>query len=298
MLQDCNQNRFSRMKPVSGNSVQRRPQPSHQRLSGGIPINIVFGFLVSADQFRTLQESTPAVSQSSVQNEDRLIDPRSTRLSRLQAARRADDQETSRNEGIFNTVPIFSDEQGIVNSGDCVEPVSYGLNPTFFSHSLSACPPNILESQSGGNVNYELETGVKDDALYYGDVYDVACIIESCNKRISTAGQEWSAGRPGNRPIGARNATRNSDMCLGPYATCSAVQPHTGHNTHEHEASSRLPCREDQSTSQPTASSSRRSTAAEDRASTATVALHPRRPPYCARTQDEDVHVWTSIVSR
>ena len=54
---------------------------------------------------------------------------------------------------------------------------------------------------------------------------------------------------------------------------------------------------QDQYTSQPTASSSGR-LAAEDRTSPATVALHPHRPPYFCGRQDEDVHVWTSIVSR
>ena len=131
-----------------------------------------------------------------------------------------------------------------------------GLQPTFFSHSLSAYPPDILESQSGGNVHYELETGdVNDDALYIDDLNEVACTNDNlCNKRISTAGQEWSAGRPGNRPIGAKTATHNSEMCLGPYATRNAVQPHTGHNTYEVETSiiKKTPTSEDQSTSQPT----------------------------------------------
>ena len=116
------------------------------------------------------------MSTSRVQREERLIDPRSTRLSRQQAATRTDDQGTLPNGGIFNTVLVFNDEQGIVNNGDCVEPVSYGLHSTFFSHSLSAWPPDILESQSGGNVHYELETSaIKDDALYYGDVYVPGC---------------------------------------------------------------------------------------------------------------------------
>ena len=186
-----------------------------------------------------------------------------------------------------------------MNSGDCVEPVSFGLQPTFFSQSLSAYPPNILELQSGGNVHYELEAGVVvDDALYSTDLNEVACTNEICNKRISNAGQEWSVGRPGNRPIGARTVARKSEMCLGPYTTHSVVQPHTGHNTHEEEQlSSRRPHKEDQSTSQPTASSSRRSTAAEDRTSPVTVVLHPCRPPYFTRGENEDVHVWTSIVS-
>ena len=164
------------MKPVSGNSAQRRPQSSHRRPSGEIPASAVFGFPVSENQFNILQYTEPAVSQSRVQREDGLIDPRTTRLSRLQAARRADDQETLAIRGIFNTVPTFSDEQGIVTSGSRVDPVSSGLHPTFFHSYFSASPPDILESQSGGNVQNLLESGVVvDDALYYGDVNDVAC---------------------------------------------------------------------------------------------------------------------------
>ena len=241
----------------------------------------MYGFPVSKNQFRVLQSSESAVSQSSVQIEDRLIDPRSTRLSRLQAARRFEDQETSTNGGIFNTIPVINDEQGILTNEEIVELVSSRHHPTFFSHSLSACPPDILEAQSGGNVHYKLEIGVvNDDALYVGNVNDVACTIEPCSKRISTGGQKWSAGRLGNRPIGARIAARNSEICLGSYATRSVVQPRTGYNTREEEqASSRRPRKGDQSTSQPTASSSGRP-AAEDRASPATVALHPLKPPY------------------
>ena len=98
------------MKPVSGNSAQRRPQPSHRCPSEEIPASAVFGFPVSENQFNVLQYTELAVSQSRVQREDGLIDPRTTRLSRLQAARRADDQETLLDGGIFNTEPVISDE--------------------------------------------------------------------------------------------------------------------------------------------------------------------------------------------
>ena len=88
--------------------------------------------------------------------------------------------------------------------------------------------------------------------------------------------------------------------CSGPYGTASQQPHHTGHNTREEtvtaSSATRRPRHED-STSQPTASSSGRP-AAEDRASPATVALHPRRPPYFCGGLDEDVYVWTSIVSR
>ena len=286
------------MESTSSSAAQRRPNPSNRRPSEGNPASAVFGFPVSENQFRLLQNSKTAESTSQVQREEGLMDPRSTRLSRLQAATRTDDQGTLSHGGIFNIEPVISDEQGIINSGECVEPVSSRLQPTFFHSYFSASPPDILESRSGGNVHYKLEHGaVNDDALYYGDLNEVAFTIENCNKRISCAGPEWSAGRPGNRPIGARDAARNSETCLGPYATRSSVQPYTGHNTREHEASSRRPRKEDQSTSQPTASSSGRP-AVEDCVSPATVALHPRRPPYFAGGFDEGVYVWTSIVSR
>ena len=55
--------------------------------------------------------------------------------------------------------------------------------------------------------------------------------------------------------------------------------------------------RHEDSIGQHNASSSRRP-AAKDRASPATVALHRRRPTYFCGGQDEDVHVWMSIVSR
>ena len=72
----------------------------------------MFGFLVSVNQFQSLEESTSPVSQSSVQIEDRLIDPRSTRLARQQAAKRDAEQgslETLSSGGIFDTVSLVRD---------------------------------------------------------------------------------------------------------------------------------------------------------------------------------------------
>ena len=68
-----------------------------------------------------------------------------------------------------------------------------------------------------------------------------------CIKKISVARQEWLAGRLGNKPLGARDTTRNIETCLGTYATYAIVQPHrTGHNTREEQqASSRRPQEED-----------------------------------------------------
>ena len=118
-------------------------------------------------------------------------------------------------------------------------------------------------------------------------------------------GRIGSAGRPGIRPFGASSAACPSPItaCLGPYGT-AYVQPHyTGPNTHEetsvhwHHRLQDYPDVKIQAPSQLNASSSGRP-AAEDRASPATVALHLRRPPYFYGGLDEDVYVWTSIVSR
>ena len=154
-----------------------------------------------------------------------------------------------------------------------MEPVASGIHHSFFSHSLSVSAPDILDSQSGGIVQNLLEPGaMSDDALYISDVNDVACMNEPCNKRISYAGPERSAGRPGHtptrrelacekniedscagqdgsagqpgiRPFGASSAACSSSLmaCLGPYGTTARQPHHTGPNTREEkfEASSR-----------------------------------------------------------
>ena len=81
-----------------------------------------------------------------------------------------------------------------------------------------------------------------------------------------------------------------------------APQHYMGHNTREEQSvtlttSSPTGLPRHYSTSQPTASISG-GHAANDRASPAKVALHPRRPLYLCGGLDEDVHVWTSIVDR
>ena len=62
------------MKPVNGNSAQRRIQSSRQHPSEEIPTNAVFGFPVSVNQFNVLQTSESAVSISREQIQDRLVD--------------------------------------------------------------------------------------------------------------------------------------------------------------------------------------------------------------------------------
>ena len=106
----------------------------------------------------------------------------------------------------------------------------------------------------------------------------------ACEKTIedSCAGQDWSAGRPGIRPFGASSAACPSSRkaCLGPCGTASQQLHHTGPNTREEtfmaSSTTKRP-RHEESTTQHHASSSGRP-AAEDRASLAKVALHPRRP--------------------
>ena len=135
------------MKLAVGNATPRRLNQPSQYPRIEIPLRSVFGFPVSENQFQFLQESTIAVSQSSVQIEDRLIDPRSTRLSRLQAARRFEDQETLENvssEGILYTVELVNDEQGILHSGGVGQLVSSGIHRSFFPHSLFVSPSDIL----------------------------------------------------------------------------------------------------------------------------------------------------------
>ena len=185
------------MEPTNDSVTYKGPQSVNHRPSGGNPASEMFGFPVSANQYTVLQ---PAVSQSQVQNEEGLVDPRSTRLSRL-AAQRAEAQGTMADGEIPATVLIERDAQGTFVSDDCVDPVVSEFSSQFVSHSLPACPPDILESQSGGNVHYLLGTGaIMDDALYYDDVNDVACIEQFCNKRVSYVGPERSAGRPGHTP--------------------------------------------------------------------------------------------------
>ena len=257
-------------------------------------------------------------------------------MARQRAARDMSEQgtlETVTSGGIFESVPPVRDAQGIFDSGDCIEPVASRIRPKFFPDSLSVSSSDILRVQSGDNVPNLLEIGViVDDALNSIDVNDVACTDQTCNKRISyaepewsagrpghtptrrrlacektiedsCAGQDWSAGRPGNRPFGASSAACPSSItaCLGPYGTASRQPHHTGPNTREETytvTSSTERPRHDDSTSQYDTSSSQIPSAAEDRASPATVVLQSRRPPYFCGGFDEDVYVWTSIVDR
>ena len=209
------------MKPTNKNEAPRRPQQPTQPLKTEIPSSSVYGFPISINQFQSLEDSKFAESTSQLQSEDRLVNPRTTRLARQQAARRDAEQGTFgnlSNEGILYTVPPVRDAQGTFAIGDVDQPVASGIRSQFFPHSLSVSPSDILTVQSGGIVQNLLGTGaVVDDALYSSDVNDVVCTNELCNKRISYAGPERSTGRPGHTPIRRELACKKNieDSCVG-----------------------------------------------------------------------------------
>ena len=104
------------MKPASGKAAPRRPNQPTQCPNTEFPSRSVFGFPVSVNQFQSLHDSELAASTNQVQREG-LINPRTTRLARLQVARRTSEQGTLGNKGILNTVPLVRNEQGILHSG-------------------------------------------------------------------------------------------------------------------------------------------------------------------------------------
>ena len=266
--------------------------------------------------------------------EEGLVDPRMTRHLR-QAAAKVGNREVLETGGNSFTVHLENPAQDICTSDICVEPVAVGNTSQFFQNSFSASSSDIL-LQSGEPVHYMLGKGAvnvdgEKKALYYNgeSVKDVACMdpnfkrisnagpewsagrpghtpirrILACDKTIedSCAGQDWSAGRPGNRPFGARSAACPSALtaCSGPYGTASTQPHYTGPNPREEILQAPSLTRFLQlGTSQQTTASTTRRNAAEDCASPAKVALQPRRPPYFSGGLDEDVHTWTSIVTR
>ena len=182
------------MEPVSDPVVREEPQSSKRRPhSERSAINTVFGFPVVQNQFQSLQS---VEFQSPGQREEGLVDPRSTRHLR----QAAEDQGTENAGNTSFAVHVENPAQDIFANGTCVEPVAMG-NSQFFQNSFSASSSDILYQQSVEPVQYSLGTGISGgDAMYNMYVKDVACTESSCNKRISYAGPEWSAGRPGHTP--------------------------------------------------------------------------------------------------
>ena len=320
------------MEPVSDPVMREEPQVSNrQPHSERTPTSAVFGFPVVANQYAVLQS---AEFQSPGQRDEGLVDPRTTKHLR-QAKARAGNREKLETGGNSFTVHLENPAQDICTSDICVEPVAVENTSQFFQNSFFASSSDIL-LQSGELVHYMLEKGAVNvdgerTALYYNgeSVKDVACMdpnfkrisnagpewsagrpghtptrrILACDKTIedSCAGQDWSAGRPGNRPFGARSAACPSALtaCSGPYGTASTQPHYTGPNPREETLQAPSSTRFLRpSTSQLTTASPARRYAAEDRASPVNVALQPHRPPYFCGGLDEDIHIWTSIIDR
>ena len=231
------------MKPTSGYAVPVGPQSTRRRPSSELQCNSVFGFPVAENQYSIFNAQSAVESSGQVQGEDTLDNPRTTRLRRFQAAREAAVDGRQPVGGILDMFTQWnSDAQRTFdNSGIDVKPVASTLPYAFFD-SLSV-------------QNFELEAGNSfiEDAVYnMGSVKDMDCTDFNCNKRISNAGpdwsagrpghtptrrdfacvkhvedscvgQEWSAGRPGTGPFGARTAACLSPQiaCLGPYGTAT-----------------------------------------------------------------------------
>ena len=294
------------------------------RHSGTSVPSAVFGFNLSENQFQVLNsDRTETSPRSTKQHEEGLTDPRTTRRQRW-ATRGTESQET-KTEGASLATVHYRTAQGTSSSGNFVNPDAIE-NSSPFVHSFSAQASDNFYLQSGETVQYMLDTGVMGGDSLYSDF--------KCNKRISYAGQEWSAGRPGHTPtrrdfacvknvedscagpdwsagrpgtmpFGARTAACLSPQTActtGPYGTASTQTHNSGHNTREEQSIVTTSPRDRQPrqtiTSQQKTSTSRGGHAADDHASPAKVALHPRRPPYFCGGLDDDVHVWASIVDR
>ena len=190
--------------------TQNSPYTVNRRLSDDTSVREVFGFPVSPNQFSNLQASQPAETQCQEQEDEGLVDPRTTRHLR-RVAQRTDDRGSLADVQSTATVPTHRNTQGIFYSGNVSNPVVSGNGSQFFvQNSFSASSPKILTLQIGEPVYYSLGNGVNvDGETLYGDV--------NCNKRISNAGPEWSAGRPGHTPTRRELACGKhiEDRCAG-----------------------------------------------------------------------------------
>ena len=305
--------------------LQSGPQKLSRRYSDA---SNVFGFPTSANQFQVLEtEQSATSSRSTEQRQEGLIDPRTTRQQRW-AARGTEAQRTEIERATAATVSVENAQGICTTSGIVINPGALQNSSQLF-HSFSVGPSENFAVRSVGHpVHYMLETGVGvsggDSSLYTDRICNkrISCAgmersagrpgntptrrIFACDENIedSCAGQEWSAGRPGNRPFGARTAAclpTEAACKSGPYGSASQQTHNPGCNTREEPSIVTTPPRDRQpqqtTTSQQHASTSGRH-AATNHASPAKVALHPRRPPYFCGGLDDDVHVWASIVDR
>ena len=134
------------MKSNCDPAAKGGPHSSSRRHSGGLPVSEVFGFPVVNNQFNVLQSNQTAESPSQAQRKEGLMDPRSTRLAR-QAAQRTEDQGIVVDGGVPATITVLRNAQGNFTSGDNVDPVAFETCSQIVSHSLPACPPDILKSK-------------------------------------------------------------------------------------------------------------------------------------------------------
>ena len=189
--------RLFTMDAHSDSMTQNRPLTVNRRYSGETSVSDVFGFPLAVNQYSTLEANHTAEIQSSEQEEDvGLVDPRTTRILRRAAMSTAEEGSLA---DVALTATVSSPlriAQGNVYSGTVVNPVASEIgSQNFVQHSFSACPPDILQ-QSGGHVSYVLGHGAASVRDGENSLYDSF----KCNKRISCAGPEWSAGRPGHMP--------------------------------------------------------------------------------------------------
>ena len=181
-------------------SVTRsRPYIVNRRPSGNISVREVFCFPVSANQFSTMQASQPAETQGQEQEDVGLVDPRTTRHLR-RAAQRTDDRGSLADVQSSATVPTLSNTQGILYSGNDVNPIVFGEGSQFFVHnSFSASSSEILTLQTGEPVHYLLGTSaVGHDALYDENVKMWLVQQNLVTKGLAMRGR---IGRRGDRAI-------------------------------------------------------------------------------------------------
>ena len=197
------------MKLKSDSVPPVRPPPARHRNSGGESASEVFGFTVDENQFAVLQSEQSAASQREVG----LVDPRMTRHLRWAARRAAvqtEGQEPKTKQAETTTVSSFSTIQG--NSGTCVNLGVVNCSQ-LCEKSFPAYSTDILHLQSVESVPYSLGSGVVKN----GGGNSLYSDFNVTDVRISCAGPERSAGRPGHTPTRRRLACEKliEDNCAG-----------------------------------------------------------------------------------
>ena len=130
------------MKSNSDAVLQSGPQSSRRRHSGTSVSSTVYGFQLSENQFQILNSDQTASSpRSSEQQQEGLVDPRTTRQWRW-AIRGTERQETKTEEASLATISL-ENTQGTDASGNCLHPV-VDYHSSQFVNSFSASPVDIL----------------------------------------------------------------------------------------------------------------------------------------------------------